>query len=172
MGLWSRPEASSTQPFRTTESFVEKIRGLTGLDHFALSLLVHLKHVVRDELAFRFSRQEIVKNRFAALGICCEGNLINVAQTSKGLDVGMVWVGREWISEKDHTTDVRGSNHCSHCLITSERAGSNFPRKHEACFLEQQAACRSCGNQGELLEFVALHAAELHQAALHIVMGD
>ena len=93
MGLWSRPEASSTQPFRSTESFVEKIRGLTGLDDFALSLLVHLKHVVRDELAFRFPRQEIVKNRFAALGICCEGNLINVAETSKGLDIGTVWVG-------------------------------------------------------------------------------
>jgi hypothetical protein len=54
---------------------------------------MNLKNVVGDQLAFSFSQQEIVKNRFATLGICCEGNLINVAETSKGLDIGMVWVG-------------------------------------------------------------------------------
>ena len=93
MVLWSRPEASSTQPFSPTESFVVETRWSTCLDDSALSMLVNLKHVVRDELAFRFSRQEIVKNRFATLGICCEGNLMNVTETSKVLDIGMVLVG-------------------------------------------------------------------------------
>ena len=51
---------------------------------------MNLKNVVGDQLAFSFSQQEIVKNRFATLGICCEGNLINGVETSKGLDVGMV----------------------------------------------------------------------------------
>ena len=46
--------------------------------------------MVRNELSFCFSAQEIIKDRLATLWIGGEGNLINIKKVFKGLDIGMV----------------------------------------------------------------------------------
>ena len=78
--------------------------------------------MIGNELSFGLAREQVFENCFAALWVGGEGDLVHIAQSTECFDVGMVWVRRQGISEKDHATDVFGGDERSDGLIAAKGA--------------------------------------------------
>ena len=79
-----------------------------GLHNLVLTLHIRFQDVVGDQLPFSLAGQQIVENGFAALRIGCERDLVDIAKSSKGFDVGVMRVCRQGVSKEDDAADVSG----------------------------------------------------------------